>query len=297
MAFVDLVPLFSPMGREEQAFSDALIRGVPDPYIRNFWQQRDNETRQQRDMFFAPIMERIWQLNNRPEIRNIIGQSKSSFDMAEVIRKRHILLVNLAGLGGDTASLMGTLIVNALWHAVKSGAADPERPTYLYLDEFQEYLNLPFSPSDMLAQARSFGLAMTLAHQHLGQLPVELRSAVLSNARSKVVFQTSSADAKTFAEEFGTQVNPSDFKNLGRYEVICRLLGSEGVSQPVTAIIREPTPKHNLTRQVRAASRRQYGRPVREVEAEIRARRSVPEESHRKRPRLGGQEWSGAPGA
>jgi Type IV secretion-system coupling protein DNA-binding domain len=292
MTFVDLVPLFSPMGREEQAFSDALIRGVLDPYIRNFWQQIDNMSRSNRDTFFGPIMERIWQLNNRPEIRNIIGQSRSSFDIAEVVKQRKILLVNLSGLGVDTASLLGTLIVNALWHAVKGGAADPEHPTFLYLDEFQDYLNLPISPGDMLAQSRSFGLAMTLAHQHLEQLPTELRSAVLSNARSKVVFQTSSADAKKFAEEFGSQVSVSDFMNLGRYEVICRLAGVEGVSQPVTGMTREPAPKHNLELQVREYSRHQYGRPVHEVDEEIAVRRSAAEAPGGKRPRLGGLEWN-----
>jgi hypothetical protein len=292
MTFVDLVPLFSPNGHEEQAFSDALIRGVPDPYIRNFWQRIENLSRPNRDTFFGPIMERIWQLNHRPEIRNIIGQSTSSFDIGEIVRQHKILLVNLAGLGSDTASLMGTLIVNALWHAVKGGVADPERPTFLYLDEFQEFLNLPIAPSDMLAQARKFGLSMHLAHQHLGQLPAELRSAVLANARSKVVFQTSADDAKKFAEEFGTQVTASDFMNLGRYEVICRLVGSEGVSHPVTGITREPAPKPGLEQEVREWSRKQYGRPVHEVEEEISIRRSVAEAPGRQRPRLGGRAWN-----
>ena len=57
----------------------------------------------------------MWQLNERPEIRNIIGQSESSFSMREAIRQRKILLVNLAGLGVETGRLAGTLLLNAIW--------------------------------------------------------------------------------------------------------------------------------------------------------------------------------------
>ncbi len=58
----------------------------------------------------------------------------------------------------------------------------------LYLDEFQDFLRLPVDPEDMLAKARGFGLGVTLAHQHLNQLPTRMRQAVLANARPKVIF-------------------------------------------------------------------------------------------------------------
>jgi len=292
MTFVDLVPLFSPMGPDEVAFSDAMARGVPDPYIRSFWQGIDNMSRAERDRFFEPIRERIWQLNNRPEVRNIIGQSRSSFDVRELVSDKKILLVNLAGLGSETAGLIGTLIINSLWHAVKAGAADPKNPTYLFLDEFQEYLNLPISPADMLAQARSFGLSMHLAHQHMGQLPLALRDAVLNNTKTKVVFQTGSDDARTFANDFGRLVSQADFQQLRQFEVITRLATEDGISPPVTARTLRPLPREGLAHEVREASRARYGRPVSEVDAEIRARRDIGQTGRRK-PTIGETEWSG----
>jgi hypothetical protein len=114
-------------------------------------------------------MDRIWQLTARPELRNIIGQSSSSFQMSEVVAENRILLVNLGGLASDTAGLTGTLLMNALWHAVKTTPS--VQPTYLYLDEFQKFLRLPIDPESMLAEARGFGLGMTLAHQHLDPAP------------------------------------------------------------------------------------------------------------------------------
>ena len=273
MTFVDLVPLFSPLTPEEKNFSDALIRGVPDPYIRNFWQSVDNLSRTQRDNFFGPIKERIWQLNNRAVIRNIIGQSTSSFDIGSVLRGEKILLVNLVGLGEEVASLVGTLIFNAIWNAVVSGATNPAHPTFLYLDEFQSFMNLPVSFADITAKARGFGLSLWLSHQYMGQLPIELRAG-MTNTRNKVIFQTGSDDAAYFAREFGRSVKPEDFMHLGFREVIMRLAGETGVGAPVTGTTNEPPKLQGLAQAVRELSRQTYGRPAADVEAEINARRS-----------------------
>jgi len=58
-----------------------------------------------------------------------------------------------------------------------------------YLDEWQHFLHLPTSMASLLAEARGLGLGLTLAHQHLAQLPESARSAVMANARSRVLFQ------------------------------------------------------------------------------------------------------------
>ncbi|WP_066945398.1 TraM recognition domain-containing protein [Streptomyces lushanensis] len=142
----------------------------------------------------------------------------------------------------------------------------------LYLDEFQDFLNLPISPADMFAQARSLGLAMTVAHQHLGQLGQELRDATASNARSTVVFQTAVDDAKDFARQFGRSVTEDDFINLDRFEVIMRLATTGGVSSPLTGVTLPPVDPAGFADEGRSLSRRAYGRPVTDVEAEIQRR-------------------------
>jgi hypothetical protein len=193
-----------------------------------FWQRFDDLSPAQQENYAAPILDRVWQLNERPEIRNIIGQSESSFSFRDAIRQRKVVFVNPAGLGVETGRLAGTLLLNAIWSAVRSGAANPARPTYLFLDEFQDFLNLPVDAESLLVQARSFGLAMVLAHQHLDQLPDHIRSAALANARSKVVFQTTFDDARVFAREFGRAVSEEDFMNLGRTRCCAGSLARRG---------------------------------------------------------------------
>jgi hypothetical protein len=79
---------------------------------------------------------------------------------------------------------------------------------------------------------------MVLATQHIHSLPPDIRGAVMANARTKVVFQTTADDAYLFARDFGRQVSEEDFTKLGDFEVIARLMTSEGVSNPVTGVTR-----------------------------------------------------------
>ena len=294
MTFIDLVPLLSPNARSdvEQQWRDELIAEVQDPELARFWQRFDDLSSAQQENYAAPILDRVWQLNERPEIRNIIGQSESSFSMRSAIRSRKMVLVNLAGLGVETGRLAGTLLLNAIWSAVHGGAANPARPTYLFLDEFQDFLNLPVDAESLLVQARSFGLSLVLAHQHLDQLPDSIRSAVLANARSKVVFQTTFDDARIFAREFGRAVSDEDFMNLGPYEVFCRFATSDGISAPVSGVTLPPAEPKGLAKEVRRRSRERYGRAAADIAADI-AQRRTPRAAPkpRKRPKLGGTTW------
>ena len=152
-------------------------------------------------------------------------------------------------------------------------------------------MNLPVDPESLLVQARSFGLAMVLAHQHLDQLPGTIRSAVLANARSKVVFQTTSDDARIFAREFGRSVSEDDFMDLGQYEALCRLATDEGISPPVSATTLPPPAATGSADEIRSRSRARYGRSPADIRTDIERRRTPQSPHAKKRPRLGGIAW------
>jgi hypothetical protein len=288
MTFVDLAALLLPRG-DEVAWADNLRRraSAKDRDVGRFWQRFENQPPTAQDRFVQPVLDRIWQLIGRPEIRNMIGQSQSGFQLSDVLAQHKILLINLENLPKDTASLAGTLIMNSLWHAVKSTRVD--RPNFLYLDEFQDFINLPVNPEDMLAKARGFGLGMTLAHQHLAQLPPDMRGAILSNARSKVVFQTTADDARVMVREFGAHLEPEDFMHLGKYEALARVATGEGIAAPFSFASAAPAPGTGMSRDIVKWSRQRYGRPLEQVEAELENRHRLDEgEKQRQRPKIGG---------
>ncbi|KUO18405.1 hypothetical protein AQJ91_25555 [Streptomyces dysideae] len=286
LTFADIGALAVPRPDQEE-FAARLIRGVSHVEELASWWQGFSDART-RATHFQPILDRIWQLNNRPSIRNIIGQSHSTVDMGEIIRGNKVLLVNLGRSteGRDTAGLLGSLLLNSVWSAVQAGAANPARPTMLVLDEYQDFAGLPTLAADWFAQARSFGLAVTVAHQFLGQLTRELQDATKNNARSTVVFQTSADEARDFARQFGRSVTDEDFMNLARFEVLMRLATRDGVSSPVTGVTLPPVEPTGFADEVRRHSRQTYGRPRADVEAEIKQRRGgqpAPTAPHRRR--------------
>ena len=165
-----------------------------------FWAWFDNLSEAERATVLAPVMNKLRAFLLRPRVRAVLGQAEPRFALRQVFTERKVLLVNLAkgALGPEASQLLGSLVIAQLWQTIlgRSGVA-PERrhPVFVYVDEWQDYLRLPTDLGDVLAQSRSLGVGLTLAHQHLGQLSPAMRAAVLANARSRVVFQTSHDDA------------------------------------------------------------------------------------------------------
>jgi hypothetical protein len=109
------------------------------------------------------------------------------------------------------------------------------------VDECQNFLNLPRSFDEMLAEARGYRLSMVLAHQHLGQLPKELRETVSSNARTKVWFSMSPEDAHVLGRHVAPEVSEHDLAHLGAYTAAARLV-VDGEETPAFTLRTRPAP-------------------------------------------------------
>lgn len=271
-----------PLLLTNDGFRRRLVGRLDDPIaLGPFWAAYNAMSAGERAQAIGPVMNKLRQFLLRPSLRMIIGQAEPTFTLTEVLDQRKVLLVSLAAglIGDEAAALIGALVVARLWQAIQARAglaADRRPPAFVFLDEFQTFVRLPTDLANVLAQARGLGVGFTLAHQHLGQLPAELRQAVLANARSKVVFQTGAADAGAIAREFGPLVAPADLQGLGAYEVLTQLVAGAEVAPPATATTRAPLPPTGLGDRTRALSRLHYGRDRAEVEAAIRRRHAQP---------------------
>lgn len=294
-AFPDIVPLLSPTwaSESEAAWREAVLRSVKDENAAAFWQRYLKERPTQQDNYAAPVIDRAWIFNERPALRNIIGQSRSTFDMADVAAGRKLLFVNLAGdVDEEAAKLLGSLLLNSFWNAARN-RSDRSTPTFVYIDEFADFMHLPVGFEEMLAKLRSTNTGMVLAHQDLGQIRKrpDLMSTLMANTKNKVMFTMSKDDARVMAGELGGRVSDHDLQYLGRFEVIARLMTDQGLSDPLTARTFDYVPSLRSADAVRARSRLNYGRPVEQVEAEIRTRRRVQPANPKRRPTIGEEEW------
>ncbi len=267
-----------PLMLTSPEFRQRIIGRIDDPIaLGPFWAWYENMSDGERAQAIGPIMNKLRAFLLRRDVRHVIGQAKPGFNMHDVLAKNKILLVPLPKglLGDDTASLLGSLVLLQLWQAVQARAslsADKRTSYFCYIDEFQDYLNLPGSIADILAQARGFGFGLTLANQHLGQLKPDLRQAVLANTRTKVVFQTAASDAATLAREFAPYLVGSDLQGLGPFEAVASIAVGGRVAPPVSMTTLPPVEAVGNAEAVRETSGLLYGLSRDEIEQEIRSR-------------------------
>jgi hypothetical protein len=130
----------------------------------------------------------------------------------------------------------------------------------------------PVRSRTSLAEARSLRLSLTIANQHLGQLTRDLRDAVASNARSRLVFQCGQDDAAYLAHQFAP-LDQRALMSLGRFEAAARLAIDGRSSEPFTIRTLPPagTADPELAAEIRAASAEVFGRPIALVDQELEA--------------------------
>jgi Type IV secretion-system coupling protein DNA-binding domain len=256
-----------------------LTKDLGDPVgLKPFWQEYEAYTDGQRLQIVGPVLNKLRSFLLRPTVRNVLGQSRSTIDLGQVMDSNGILLVNLSKgtLGEETSRLLGAFVVSRIWQAAlrRSDRSEAERPDFnLYLDEFQNYLHLPQSLDDVLAEARAYRLNLTLAHQHLDQLRDSTRQALDANARTRVVFQCGQEDARHLAREF-SPLSEHNLQSLGRFQVAVRLCVDGHTEVPFTGVTEEPPTSLGLdhANALVETSVQRFGRPRAEVEAEIERR-------------------------
>jgi hypothetical protein len=241
-----------------------LTAGLGDPLLRGFWDWYGGLSEAAQAHVTGPIMNKLRAFLLRPFVRDVLGSARSTFDLGDVL-DGGILLVRLPKgvLGDDTARLLGSLVLAQVWQAAARRAKLGRARAYagLYVDECHNFLTLPHALSDMLAEARAYRVSLTLAHQHLAQLPRELRQAISSDARNKVYFALSPEDASAVEPHFLPYLSAHDLANLDAFQAAARLIVRAAETPPFTLRTRPlPDPDRELAAQIRITASQTYGR-------------------------------------
>jgi hypothetical protein len=172
----------------DPAFRRRAVAGLTDPVLRGFWADYDAQSDAARVQAAGPLLNKLRAVLLRPFVRATLAAGPSTVDMQKVL-DGGICLVRLpkGSLGEDAARLLGSFLLARVWqtatHRARTGRT-ARIDCSVYLDECQNFLNLPHALDDMLAEARGYRLSLVLAHQHLGQLGPDLADGVSANARS-----------------------------------------------------------------------------------------------------------------
>jgi len=218
---------------------------------------------------------------NNEMMRNIIGQTKSSFKIRDIMDNNKILIVNLSKgrVGELNAKLLGMIFVIKFQAAAMSRAdmAEADRKDFcLYVDEFQNFATDSFAT--ILSEARKFRLNIIVANQFIGQLDDEIKEAVFGNVGTMLTYRTGPEDAEFLVKQFDPVFTARDLMNIPNYNAVTRLMINGVPSQPFTMKILGPLANSNpeLAKAIMDLSAAKFGVDKQQISEEIKRRLNPP---------------------
>jgi hypothetical protein len=240
---------------------------LTDDVLRGFWTSYEALTPGGRASLTAPVISKLRTFLLRPFIRNAIARADTSINLGDHLDAGGLILASATKgvLGDDAATLFGSLLLAHTWqHATRRTRTTQQqrRDAAIYVDETHNFLNLPGSISDVLAEARGYHLSLVLAHQHLTQLPPHLREAISANARNKIYFTASPEDAHQLRHHLAPALSEHDLAHLAAYQAAARLTIGGAQTRAFTLRTRPlPPPTPGRQDDVRQASRTHHTPP------------------------------------
>ena len=272
--FIDVPKLF-----RDPNYAKQKLQYVKDPNVREFWEKEMPQS--QRSNEFGDVVSwfvsKFGAFLSNEMMRNIIGQTKSAFDLREIMDNKKILLVNLSkGRTGELNSkLLGMMFVMKFQAAAMSRSNVPEKDRVdfaLYVDEFQNFSTDSFAT--ILSEARKFHLNLIVANQFTTQLTEEIRDAVFGNIGTVVSFRIGQNDVESLSRYFQPHFDGDDLLRIPNYNTVVRTLVSGVPTQPFSMATLPPlgNPNEELSDALKQLSAAKYGRPRAVVEKEIFSR-------------------------
>jgi hypothetical protein len=272
--FVDIPKLF-----RDPKYLQQKLQHVKDVNVLDFWQkeypasQRSNDAGEINSWFVS----KFGAFLSNEMMRNVIGQTKSAFDLRTVMDNKKILLVNLSkGRTGDLNSkLLGMVFVMKFQAAAMSRSDIPEDDRVdfsLYVDEFQNFSTDSFAT--IMSEARKYHLNLIVANQFTTQLTQEIRDAVFGNMGTIVSFRIGQNDVESLGKYFHPTFDSDDLLRVPNHNTIVRTLIGGIPTQPFSMATLPPlgTPRPRLAAAIKQLSSAKYARPRALVEAEITER-------------------------
>jgi len=262
----------------DKEYRKKVVDNIQDTSVKAFWVEEFGKWTEKFIAEAIPaIQNKVGQFTANPLVRNLLGQSRSTFDIRKIMDEKKILIVNMSKgrVGEGNASLLGSMLITKIYLAAMSRADMSSEELaklpnfYLYVDEFQSFANKSFA--DILSEARKYKLNLTIAHQYIEQMEEEVRDAVFGNVGTMIAFRVGAFDSEVLEKEFGPTFMATDLVNLGFTQIYLKLMIDGVSSQPFSATTMGPINKADIDFKdaVIQASREQFGRPRAVVEKDI----------------------------
>lgn len=274
--FIDIPQVFN-----DQAFADYKLKFVKDQTVLDFWNKEMAQTTESsKSDVLGWFASKFGAFLSNEMMRNILGQTKSGFDIKRIMNEGKILLVNLSkGKTGELNSmLLGMIFVMKFQVAAMARASMPEdqrKDFCLYVDEFQNFATDSFE--SILSEARKYRLNIIVANQFMTQLTDKIREAIIGNVGTMVAGRVGVTDAELLVKKFSPTFDAEDLTKLPNYQTITSVLINNVPSAPfsMNLIPSMGTSDPRLCDAVKQLSRTNYGQDRHSVGRDIQQRLSA----------------------
>lgn len=272
-SFIDIPRVFI-----DPEFVKAKLKYVTDRQVYDYWtkefpaSQKSNDAGEVTTWFVSKWGPFI----SNTMMKNVLGQTKSGFNIREVMDNNKILLVNLSKgkMGELNSKLLGMIFVMKFQAAAMSRVDTPEderKDFCLFVDEFQNFSTESFE--SILSEARKFRLNLIVANQFMTQLTDKIREGVLGNVGTVVAGRLGVTDAELIAKVFAPTFVAEDLTKTANHNAVAKVMMYGMPSAPFTMTwpkLGEENP--DVLQSLKIYSAAKYGRPRGEVSREIDAR-------------------------
>lgn len=272
-SFIDIPQVFN-----DDAYAKSKIKYLKDQTVLDFWNKEMAQTSDyHKSEVLGWFVSKFGAFLSNEMMRNILGQTKSGFNLRDIMDNKKILLVNLSkGKTGELNSqLLGMIFVMKFQAAAMGRADTPEdqREDFsLYVDEFQNFATESFE--GILSEARKYRLNLILANQFMTQLTDKIREAIIGNVGTVVSGRIGTTDAELMVKKFSPTFTAEDLTKLPNFEAVASVMINNVPSTPFSMSLIPPLGKPNpqLADALKRLSSAKYGVPRAQVEQEIFAR-------------------------
>lgn len=260
----------------DEDFMKSKLKYVTDQTVLDFWtkefpnSQRSNEAGE----VISWVVSKFGPFISNDAMRNVIGQTKSGFNLRDIMDNKKILLVNLSKgkMGELNSKLLGIIFVMKFQAAAMSRADMPEHERQdfsLYVDEFQNFATESFE--SILSEARKYRLNLILGNQFMTQLTDKIREAIIGNVGTVISGRIGITDAEILVKKFAPTFDAEDLTKMPNYQSVTSVMINNVPSAPFSMSFVPPMGQANpeLNNALKRLSAAKYGKPRSVVEKEI----------------------------
>jgi hypothetical protein len=188
----------------DKEYRDQCLERVSDTDVTEFFHKTyDQWGIREAAIYTQSTLNKISAFSFNPTLKIMLGQPDNVLDFRAIMDKRLILFLDLGSLPALTRRLLGGLVMRGLEDAMRR--RENNELWSCFVDEFAQFVSNDGSAQtfeEILSEARKYGLALTVAHQKIGQLPESTLSG-LGNTYHKIVFSVDWNDAEFMSKTIG----------------------------------------------------------------------------------------------